>query len=70
MDIFDFTPEQEAELKDRDDLLHQELDAIADDARTMELECEAFDLEKELQFVNGFLKSIGAGTGTPTPVKG
>jgi len=68
MDTFNLAPSQQEELNERDGLLHQELDAIADDVRTMDLECESFDLEKELKFVNGFLdylKSIRAGTETP-----
>jgi len=68
MDTFNLTPTQQEDLNERDGLLKQELFAIVDDARTIELECEVFDLEKELKFVNAFrayLKSIGAGMETP-----
>ena len=67
MDTFNLTPSQQEDLNERDGLLKQELFAIVDDARIIELECEVFDLEKELVFVNAFrayLKSIGAGTET------
>jgi len=67
MDTFNLTPTQQEELNERDGLLKQELFAIADDARTIELEGEVFDLQKEFKFVNDFLaylKSIGAGTET------
>jgi hypothetical protein len=68
MDTFNLTPTQQEELNERDGLLKQEMFAIVDDARAIELEREVFDLEKESAFVNDFLaylKSIGARTETP-----